>query len=126
MISFGTRLKYIRNFRGYSQAQLGKMLGFSDSSADVRISQYESDTRMPKAEMVQKIADALQVSTACLTAPVPSTPLEILEFYFWLEEFPSSDYVSIFKEWTQQNALYTSGQISWEEYLEWKLSFAGE
>lgn len=44
-MSFGQRLKRIRNFRGFTMKQLGMNLNIPERQADVRISQYESDKK---------------------------------------------------------------------------------
>ena len=48
MMSLGSNLKTIRLFRNKTLKELGQILGFSTSSADVRISQYESDKKKPR------------------------------------------------------------------------------
>ena len=40
-MSVGERIKRVRNFRGLSQRELGIRAGFDESTADVRINQYE-------------------------------------------------------------------------------------
>ena len=34
-------------------------IGFSENSADVRIAQYKSDTRIPKEDILKKLANEL-------------------------------------------------------------------
>ena len=51
-MSIGERIRYIRNLRGMTQKELGKAIGFDDRTADIRIAQYESGTRTPKANYV--------------------------------------------------------------------------
>ena len=41
-MAIGERIHYFRLLRGFTQKYLGKLLGFSDSQADVRIAQYEN------------------------------------------------------------------------------------
>ena len=65
--------------------QLGQMVGFPETSADVRISQYEHDARTPKAELVSKLAEVFEVDPAYLLVPVPFTPEEIQIMEFWQE-----------------------------------------
>ena len=65
-MSIGERIRYIRNLRGMTQKELGKAIGFDDRTADIRIAQYESGTRTPKANYVEAIAKALNVNEAWL------------------------------------------------------------
>ncbi len=48
MITFGRKLKHLRQKNHLTQKELGMAVGFPDSCADVRIAQYESDVRTPK------------------------------------------------------------------------------
>jgi transcriptional regulator with XRE-family HTH domain len=45
MITFGRKLKHLRQKNHLTQKELGMAVGFPDSCADVRIAQYESDVR---------------------------------------------------------------------------------
>ena len=42
MITFGRKLKHLRQKNHLTQKELGMAVGFPDSCADVRIAQYES------------------------------------------------------------------------------------
>ena len=44
--SLGQKIKKIRMLRRYTQKELGVMCGFSLSSADVRIAQYEKNKKI--------------------------------------------------------------------------------
>ena len=44
--SLGQKIKKIRMLRKYTQKELGVMCGFSFSSADVRIAQYEKNKKI--------------------------------------------------------------------------------
>ena len=57
-MTFGEKLRELRLERGYSQEQLGKMLGRGRSS----ISMYESDQREPDFETLEAIADIFNVN----------------------------------------------------------------
>ena len=46
-MKLGEKNRYFRRKAELTQKQLGIMLGFTDSNADVRIAQYESGTRKP-------------------------------------------------------------------------------
>ncbi len=59
--SLGGKIKRFRKLHGWSQKQLGLKCGFSDSSADVRIAQYESNQKVPREKVLNDIADALNV-----------------------------------------------------------------
>lgn len=86
MMSLGTRLKYLRQKNHLTQKELGLALGFSESTADVRIAQYEADTRTPKSELLHRIAQVLSVDPIILNMPVPDTEEEFRAIIFWCRE----------------------------------------
>ena len=53
-MAVGDRIKRARNLRGMTQKELGIAIGFEEKSADIRIAQYESNTRTPKEELLRK------------------------------------------------------------------------
>ena len=62
MSIMGDKIHRIRDFRGMTQKQLGKAVGFDEKSADVRIAQYESGTRTPKQALVERLAEVLDIN----------------------------------------------------------------
>lgn len=76
----GEKIKKIRIKNCLTQKQLGILVGFSESNADIRIAQYESGTRVPKEELMEKIAEVLNVTTAELVVPELLCQLEKLGF----------------------------------------------
>ena len=52
-----------------TQKYLGTIVGFPERSADVRLAQYETGTRKPKAELTAALAQALDVSPHALDVP---------------------------------------------------------
>lgn len=69
-----------------TQKELGIALGFPEDSADVRIAQYETDTRKPRDEILVKMAKTLNVPLDILTIPVLSEPKEYEAASFWMHE----------------------------------------
>lgn len=53
--NIGERIGFFRRLHNYTQKELGKLLGFSDKTCDVRVAQYESGDRVPKEEMLKKL-----------------------------------------------------------------------
>ena len=58
MITFGRKLKHLRQKNHLTQKELGMAVGFPDSCADVRIAQYESDVRTPKEDLMKLFASS--------------------------------------------------------------------
>lgn len=85
----GGRIRFIRTFRNMTQKELGIKLGFDEKSADIRISQYESDYRVPKDDMVRNMAEILDVHYNALKDYNFDNPIDVLESLLWFDtEFP--------------------------------------
>lgn len=57
--SIGGKIKRYREMRGLTQRELGILCGFSPSTADVRIAQYEKNKKIPRERALKDIAAAL-------------------------------------------------------------------
>lgn len=85
--SIGGRIKKIREYRGLTQQELGLKCGFSESTADVRIGQYEANKKAPRLDAIKKLAAGLNIDEHALY----DTDLGIASTYehilFDMEEF---------------------------------------
>lgn len=63
--SLGVRIKYFRNKIGYTQKQLGDMVGLNDST----IRNYELGNRIPDIHKLEEMAKALEVDIYSLLQP---------------------------------------------------------
>ena len=68
-MAIGERIRFFRNLRGMTQKYLGQVVGFPEKTADIRMAQYESGSRTPKAELTESLAGALGVSPLALSVP---------------------------------------------------------
>ena len=124
-------------------------VGFDENTADVRIAQYENNSRKPKDELLKKIAAALDVNWRSLYDPVDYAAEDIMFSLFELEEqrvglrlldvvddtdpdFPEKRVGVAFNyplldrfltEWLQRRRELRAGEITREEYTEWKLNW---
>jgi len=78
-LKLGARIRKIRMFRNITQKELGRRLGYGESSADVRIAQYESGQRTPKQETLIRIAEILEVDVRNFLNPGIATMDELME-----------------------------------------------
>ncbi len=145
-MAIGDRIKRIRNFRGLTQKQFGMLIGFDEKTADIRVAQYESGTRTPKEDLLQKMAEALDVNYRSLYEPTLYAAEDIMYTLFELdehyttavhdipdEEYPEKSHKAVqFKsnllddflsEWQQRKKDLADGIISKAEYTEWKLNW---
>ncbi len=56
-MSIGSKIRLLRMKKGITQKELGMKLGFTESTAEVRIAQYETDSRIPREDLLNRIAD---------------------------------------------------------------------
>ena len=85
-MNIGFRIKYIRKLKRLTQKELGLKLGFPEDAADVRIAQYESGSRTPKENIINKLADALGVVPQALTVPDIDSYTGLMHTLFTLED----------------------------------------
>jgi len=138
-MAVGNRIKRVRNFRGLTQKELGLALGYDEKSADVRVAQYESGTRTPKEDTLTRIAGILDVNYRSLHEPTLYTAEEVMYTLFELDEryalgvhdvedvkavsFQSRILDDLLLEWQLRKQQFASGEITKEEYTEWKLNW---
>lgn len=142
-MQIGERIKHARNHRGLTQKQLGMMVGFDEKTADVRIAQYESSTRTPKADMRNKLAAALNINYRYFYDSHQYAAEDYMFLLFELDEYtplelsPYDDEgvtkVNIhipyhlvddfLKGWMQEKQALADGRISKADYTEWKLNW---
>lgn len=144
-MSVGKNIKYHRKRRGITQKELGRRVGFPVASADVRIAQYENDSRCPKEPLLRAMASALGVSPAALSAPDFDDPVVLMNSLLSLEdrypltilqegavtriqlEIPSTGITHLhclLLSWRNMRNKLASGKLSREEYEEWRYSLS--
>lgn len=147
-MAVGDRIKRVRNLRKLTQKELGLALGFDENTADVRVAQYESNTRKPKEDLLQKIAEVLDVNYRSLYEPTLYAAEDVMYTLFELDEhyavhlheidddtdsaytskhmainFTSIVLDSFLAEWQQRKKDLADSKISKAEYMEWKLNW---
>ncbi|MBR5273613.1 MAG: helix-turn-helix transcriptional regulator, partial [Bacteroidales bacterium] len=130
----GERIHFFRTLRGLTLRQLGQAIGFPEKSADIRMAQYESETRVPKDEITQKLAQALDVSPQAIAVPDIDSYTGLMHTFFALEDryglkvsqidgelclrlnkIDNKSYLSMFDmlyAWNQMSEKLASGEIS--------------
>ena len=136
-LAIGERIKRIRNFRKWTQAQLGKAVGLSD----VRIRQYEIGNRIPKEDMIQELAKALDCNYRSIYEPSLYAAEDVMYTLFELDEHydmnlyevanpddPTEKHIAVgfdysllddfLSNWKKKKEDLASGKITKEEYFE--------
>ena len=119
----GERIKYIRTSRKMTQKQLGLLCGFSESTADVRIRQYESNTKAPKQDTLMLIAEALKVSYISIKNYDLGAAEDILETLFWLDTQNGIDLFPLQPKSPKDGSWEYSGSYNEPEYTHSHLPF---
>ena len=143
-MAFGKRIKFFRNRKGMKQKELGELLGFLGKTSDVRVAQYETEARTPKADLVKEMAQIFDVSTRAINVPNIDSYLGLMHSLFALEDMygikigeidgelclrldrEHKEYQHLFEPfhaWQQMTAKLESGEISQEEYDNWRYKY---
>ena len=144
-MAIGERIRFFRNLRGMTQKYLGQVVGFPEKTADIRMAQYESGSRTPKAELTENLAGALGVSPLALSVPDIDSYLGLMHTLFALEDIyglkidklddevcirldknRGISYISLlerFTAWQKEAEKYRNGEISKEEYDHWRYTY---
>jgi len=144
-MAIAERIHFFRNLRGLTQKALGLLLEFPESSADVRIAQYETGKRTPKDEVKADLAVHLGISALALTVPDIDTFEGLMHTLFALEdriglravecdgkphllvdpEFSKSSAAlhQAVSVWCESAAKLKAGEITREEYDAWRYNY---
>ena len=128
-----------------TQKQLGEILGFLGKTSDVRMAQYESEARTPKQDLVKEMAHILDVSPRAITVPEIDSYIGLMHTLFALEDMyglkigeidgelclrldksKGTTYLSMFDmfhAWQEQAEKLKSGEITQEEYDQWRYNY---
>lgn len=145
-MAIGDKIKKIRVKRDMTQKDLGLAIGFNEKTADVRMAQYESGTRVPKEAVIVKIAEVLKVNADYLMAPAIDKTEEIIHALIYLDELNqlkmeaenyctpegaelkrikiSLTYLDTYlEEWYNKKKALENEAITQDEYYEWKVNW---
>ena len=144
-MAIGERIHFFRIMRGMTQKYLGMALGFPEKSADVRLAQYETGTRTPKADVTEALAQVLDVSPKALDVPDIDSYIGLMHTLFTLEDryglevcesdgeahlrvnfrqgHDADQLSQMLEAWKEQAAKLSAGEISREEYDWWRYHY---
>ena len=141
-MAIGERIHFFRLLRGMTQKYLGTAVGFPEKSADVRLAQYETGTRSPKADLTAALAQVLDVSPQALSVPDIDSYIGLMHTLFTLEDIygltvneadgeiclkvnkgkgkDAEELLQMLTAWKEQADKLSSEEISREEYDRWR------
>ena len=128
-----------------TQKYLGQVVGFPEKTADIRMAQYESGSRTPKAELTESLAGALGVSPLALSVPDIDSYLGLMHTLFTLEDRygltvetgengvslrvdprkgkDAAELSEMLTAWAQQAEKLRNGEINREDYDKWRYNY---
>ena len=144
-MAIGERIRFFRNLRGMTQKYLGTVVGFPEKTADIRMAQYESGSRTPKADLTESLADVLGISPLALSVPDIDSYLGLMHTLFTLEDRygltieksengvsmrvdprkvkDATELSEMLNAWAEQAEKYHNGDISREDYDKWRYNY---
>ena len=144
-MAIGERIRFFRNLRGMTQKYLGTVVGFPEKTADIRMAQYESGSRTPKADLTENLAGVLGVSPLALSVPDIDSYLGLMHTLFTLEDRygltiekgengvsmrvdsrkgkDAAELSEMINAWAEQAEKYHNGDISREDYDKWRYNY---
>ena len=144
-MAIGERIRFFRNLRGMTQKYLGVAVGFGEKAADVRMAQYESGTRTPKADLTGALATVLDVSPHALDVPDIDSNIGLMHTLFALEDLRGlhigeidgeiclrldksngrtyEEMSQMLTAWQEQAAKLEAEEITREQYDQWRYKY---
>ena len=139
-LSQGSRIAFVRQFRFMTQDDVSDKLGLTGECKRRTMTRYEKGNRTPKEKRTQEIADILNVSFNAIREYNLKEPIDIFYTLLWLEEYIPKYQIDISKipnikeehivkfkrfinEWNEMREKRNKREISYEEYIEWKLTY---
>ena len=120
-------------------------MGFPEKTADIRMAQYESGSRSPKAELTENLAGVLGVSPLALSVPDIDSYLGLMHTLFTLEDRygltvetgengvslrvdprkgkNAAELSEMLTAWAEQAEKYRNGKINREDYDKWRYNY---
>ena len=144
-MAIGERIRFFRNLCGMTQKYLGQVVGFPEKTADIRMAQYESGSRTPKADLTNKLAEVFGVSPQTLSVPDIDSYIGLMHTLFTLEDrygltiertengvsmyadpkkgTDAAELSEMLNAWAEQSAKYHNGDINRDEYDKWRYNY---
>ena len=144
-MAIGERIHFFRLMRGMTQKYLGTIVGFPERSADVRLAQYETGTRKPKAELTSALAQALDVAPQALDVPDIDSYTGLMHTLFTLEDIygltvseadgevclkvnkdkgkDATELLKMLYAWKEQADKLNAEEIDKEQYDQWRYHY---
>lgn len=139
-LSQGSRIAFARQFRRVSQDYVSDNLGLTGECKRRTMTRYEKGERNPKDDRTLEISKILNVNYNSIKKYDFNNPIDLIYIFLWLEELIPNyqidlsiiqnvknkdvlTYKNFIDEWNIMRKKRKYREISYEEYIEWKLNF---
>ena len=144
-MAIGERIRFFRNLCGMTQKYLRTVVDFPEKTADIRMAQYESGSRTPKADLTNKLAEVFGVSPQALSVPDIDSYIGLMHTLFTLEDrygltiertengvsmyadpkkgTDAAELSEMLNAWAEQSEKYHNGDINRDEYDKWRYNY---
>lgn len=144
-MAIGERIHFFRLMRGMTQKYLGTAVGFPERSADVRLAQYETGSRKPKADLTATLAQILDVAPQALDIPDIDSYIGLMHTLFTLEDIygltvseadgevclkvnkdkgkDADELLKMLYAWKEQADKLSADEIDREQYNQWRYHY---
>lgn len=139
-LTVGARLAFVREFRGLTQDAVAQYLELEEENRRRTVTRYETNKRVPSEERLKKLRKLYCVNINSIK-PYDFDSLEdSMYILLWMEKlYPNSfKYFEIVEkypkekerimmrfseEWKEMREKRINKEITWSEYIEWKLNY---
>lgn len=139
-LSQGSRIAFARQFRFMTQDDVSDKLGLTGECKRRTMTRYEKGNRNPKDDRTSEIAKILDININAIKKYDYKEPIDLLYTLMWLEELIPKYQIDISKvpnindenivmfkqfinEWNVMIEKRNKREITYEEYIEWKLTY---
>ena len=139
-LSQGSRIAFARQFRFMTQDDVSDKLGLTGECKRRTMTRYEKGNRNPKDDRTSEIAKILDININAIKKYDYKEPIDLLYTLMWLEELIPKYQIDISKvpnindenivmfkqfinEWNVMREKRNKREITYEEYIEWKLTY---
>ena len=139
-LSQGSRIAFVREFRYMTQDNVSDKLGLTGECKRRSMARYERGDRVPKEKRLQEIANILNVNVKCLKEYDFRNEEDMIFILLWMEELyprmninlglseslPKESDIKLkrfFEEWNVMKGKRANLELSYDEYVEWKLQY---
>lgn len=144
-MSLGERIRFFRKRNKWTQVELGEKMGFTGTTANIRVAQYEWNRRKPSKETVEEFARIFDVVPEALQNPDIDSKVGLMHTLFTLEDLYgisaeivegrvclkpdikhpkyNAELVDDLASWSDMKSKLDNGVITQEEYNHWRYHY---